>query len=236
MLTWAPRVPSRKSRFAKTGSPSRESPIGTLRSMPSKKSASSRRRPVGAPHRLARPRRHEDLGLDARDLHVGGLGDGRRQHARLDEEHVGVEPRALVARAHEVDDAEEADLAAVGQGGRDLDRRRRAGGTGPRPPPPRTRAASRPACRGRVRPVRMRSRRHLAVETGLDGTPKEQGVAEEVLEAGLEPADRVQVLGSTRVARLSRTRTAGSRAPRGRRAGRPRRARARRASRAARRR
>ena len=74
-----------------------------------------------APHGLARPGRHEDLRLDARDAHVGGLRHRRRQDARLDEEHVGVEPGPFMAGPHEVDDAVEAHLAAVGQRGHDLD-------------------------------------------------------------------------------------------------------------------
>ena len=109
MLTWAPRVPSRKSRFAKTGSPSRERPMGSRRSILSKKRAWSRSTPVARRHLLAGPRRHEDLGLDARDPHVRGLRHRRRQHALLDEEHVGVELGALVPRANDVDHAEEAD-------------------------------------------------------------------------------------------------------------------------------
>ena len=58
-----------------------------------------------------------------------GLFEGRErllllqdaQDARLDEEHVGVEPGPFMAGAHEVDDAVEAHLAAVGQRGHDLD-------------------------------------------------------------------------------------------------------------------
>ena len=54
MLTWAPRVPSRKSRFAKTGSPSRERPMGTRRSIASKNRAWSRSQPRRPRHRLSR--------------------------------------------------------------------------------------------------------------------------------------------------------------------------------------
>ena len=72
-------------------------------------------------HLLPRQRRHEDLGLDARHLDVRGLRDDRGQHALFDQEHVGVEARALVAGAHDVHDAVEPDLRRVGQRGRDLD-------------------------------------------------------------------------------------------------------------------
>ena len=40
MLTWAPRVPSRKSRLRYSGSSSRDRPAGSRRSIPSKNSAS----------------------------------------------------------------------------------------------------------------------------------------------------------------------------------------------------
>ena len=49
-----------------------------------------------------------------------------------------------------------------------------------------------------------RSRGDLAVELRLDGPAHDQGVAEQVLQAGLEPADREEVLRSARVARRVR--------------------------------
>ena len=46
MLTWAPREPSRNSRFANIGSPSLVNPAGSRFSIPSKKSARSRAAPA----------------------------------------------------------------------------------------------------------------------------------------------------------------------------------------------
>ena len=46
MLTWAPRVPSRNSRFTNSGSSSRVSPAGSGLRMPSKKRAWSRSAPA----------------------------------------------------------------------------------------------------------------------------------------------------------------------------------------------
>ena len=54
----------------------------------------------GPSHFGTRQRRHEHLGLDAGGHHLRRLDDLGRQHALLDEEDVGLEARALVARAH----------------------------------------------------------------------------------------------------------------------------------------
>ena len=72
--------------------------------------------PGGALHLLAGAGRDEHLGLHPGDLHVGRVGHRGGHHAVFDEEDIGVELGAFVARAHQVDDAVEADGAAVGQG------------------------------------------------------------------------------------------------------------------------
>ena len=70
---------------------------------------------VGAPHRLARPRRHEDLRLDARDGDVRAHRRLRRQHAAACQRHVRGEAHALLHGAQLVDDAVEVDVLAVRQ-------------------------------------------------------------------------------------------------------------------------
>ena len=57
------------------------------------------------PHFGAGPRRHVHLGLDPRCRDLRGLDRFRRQQPVGDEEHVGVEARALVPRADLGDDA-----------------------------------------------------------------------------------------------------------------------------------
>ena len=93
--------------------------MGSRRSILSKKRAWSRSAPAARFTSWPGQRRHEDLGLDPGHLHVGGVGHRGRHHALLDQEHVGVERGAFVARPHQVDHAVEADRAAVGQGGLD---------------------------------------------------------------------------------------------------------------------
>ena len=70
---------------------------------------------VGAPHRLARPRRHEDLRLDARDGDVRAHRRLRRQHAAARQRHVRGEAHALLHGAQLVDDAVEVDVLPVRQ-------------------------------------------------------------------------------------------------------------------------
>ena len=67
-------------------------------------------------HLLAGARGHEDLGLHAGHLHVGRVGHRGGHHPVFDEKHIGVELGPFVACPHQVDDAVEADGAAVGQG------------------------------------------------------------------------------------------------------------------------
>ena len=108
----------------------------------------------GAPHLVARARRHEHLGLEPRGHHHAGFGHLGRELPVLDQEHVAVEASSFVAGANLGDDAVDPDRLgrrrlAAGARARP---RRRAGGTGSPRPRPRTRAASRPRCRSRVRP------------------------------------------------------------------------------------
>ena len=70
---------------------------------------------VGAPNRLAGPRRHEDLRLDARDRDVRAHRRLRRQHAAARQRHIRGEAHALLHGAQLVDDAVEVDVLAVRQ-------------------------------------------------------------------------------------------------------------------------
>ena len=113
--TWAPRLPSMKSAFRNSGSPSRPKPIGTWRSMRSKYSAWSRAwfraRCTTAPGL----RRHVDLRRHPGGGDLGGLLDLGRQRAVGDREDVGVEHRALVPGPHGGDHAGDGDRRPVGQ-------------------------------------------------------------------------------------------------------------------------
>ena len=105
MLTCAPRVPSMKSRLANSGSPSRPSPTGSLRSIRSKNSAWSRCAPDARCTSGTGPGRHVHLGLDPRRGDLRRLDRLGREHAVGDEEDVGVEAGALVPGADLGDDA-----------------------------------------------------------------------------------------------------------------------------------
>ena len=72
-------------------------------------------RSLGAVHRGAGQRRHEDLGLDAGREDLGDLARLRGEDAVLDEEHVGVEACALVASLDLADDAGDRDGLVVGE-------------------------------------------------------------------------------------------------------------------------
>ena len=157
-------------------------------------------RALGPAHLAPGQRRHEDLGLDARHLDVRGLRHDRRQHALLDQEHVGVELGALVARAHQVDDAVEPDLAAVGQLGHDLDHVVELQVL------PRLDRHPELERHRVLRPEHAAESRHAVTSASiealrLDGAPDHRGIAQPVLQLGLEPADRVEVLRRARVAR-----------------------------------
>ena len=110
MLTCAPRVPSRKSRF-EVRAARRRGRARSAAGAPSgrRTSAWSRSSPVARRTSAPGQRRHEHLGLEA-----GGRApraastDLGGQHAVGDEEHVGVEAGALVAGPHLGDDAVDA--------------------------------------------------------------------------------------------------------------------------------
>ena len=115
MLTCAPRWPSRKvevrvDRLAAAREADREPPRHRV-----EEERAVALGAVGAPHRLARPRRHEDLRLDARDGDVRAHRRLRRQHAAARQRHVRGEAHALLHGAQLVDDAVEVDVLAVRQ-------------------------------------------------------------------------------------------------------------------------
>ena len=58
---------------------------------------------------IAGLRRHPELRLDTGGHHAGAACDLQRQDALLDEEHVALEPAALVLRTDDVDDPGDAD-------------------------------------------------------------------------------------------------------------------------------
>ena len=75
----------------------------------------------GPPHLGARQRRDERLRHDAGDLHLRRLDDLGREDPVGDQEHVGVEPGALVPGPHLADDPVDRHPLAVGQGAVDGD-------------------------------------------------------------------------------------------------------------------
>jgi hypothetical protein len=99
MLTWAPRRPSRNSRFTNSGSPARDRPMGSA-GPSGRRTAPS---PAPPPRPSARPGRD---GAARRSRARSGWRRSwptrrpRREHPVLDEEHVRVEARALVTGPH----------------------------------------------------------------------------------------------------------------------------------------
>ena len=121
MLTWAPRVPSRKSRFAKTGSPSRERPMGSRRSILSKKRAWSRSTPAARATSWPGRGGTKTSGSTRVTRTWAACATDAGKHPVFDQEHVRVELGPFVARTNDVDHAEEANDAPVGQRGLDHD-------------------------------------------------------------------------------------------------------------------
>ena len=117
MLTWAPPGAVEEVEVGEDGLPVAREPDRDLPLHAVEEEGFVAAEAGGPPHLLSRPRGHEDLRLDARHLHVGGLGHRGGQDPLLDQEHVGVEPRPLVAGPNEVDDAEETDLGPVRERG-----------------------------------------------------------------------------------------------------------------------
>ncbi len=119
-------------------------------------------------HGLARARRHEDLGIDARHRHPRRHRHRCRQHAVGDQEDVRIELGAFVAGAHEVDDAVEMDGAAVGERGAHDDHVVELEIGVAMDALPRSRAEWRPGCRAPGRPGRRgRARRHMWFSSGM---------------------------------------------------------------------
>ena len=157
MLTWAPLVPSMKSRSRTTGSPSRLSPAGSRRST----SVEVERLVtlgVDRPADLgAGQRRHERLRHDPGDLDLSAASDdlGRqdarrrsgRRRCRTGPPRGGPAPGRRCRRSRPL-----AGRAGCGR----RRRRRRAGGAGRAPRPPRTPAAWRRRCRAPGRAQRRR--------------------------------------------------------------------------------